>query len=111
MRSLFAVAVLLAGGCTEYIGAGRAPRIAAPQTVALRIDVRGNLHDTLEDALRWILRDNRRLRRVSDGGDGSIIIDAQLDRQVAILAGTDLVLRVRVRGDGLDATQDFKRTG
>jgi hypothetical protein len=77
----------------------------------LRIEVQGNERTTVEGKLAWILRDNGLVQRVNDGGDASIHIDANLERRVAMLAGTDLTMRVHMHADGLDEEQAFTRAG
>jgi hypothetical protein len=107
-RLLFALAL---AGCAAYVPTGPAPKVAAPRAASLQVDVTGTDKAELEAYVAWILKDNGLLRRVSSGGDLHVAVEANLDRSVHILAGTDLKLTVRVRGDNLDDSRTWERTG
>jgi hypothetical protein len=96
-------------GCIT--GMGPPPRVRAPRAVRLQLDVSGDDRAAFDKTIDWVLHENGLLHRVASAGDARVQVEADLRREVGMLAGTDLTIRVRVRGDGLDEAREWKRTG
>jgi hypothetical protein len=109
MRRLW-LALLLAG-CAISGPSGPPPKVPAPRAVTLQLDVTGTGTVELNKYLDWALSGSGLLKRSTSGADARLAIEASYTRKVAILAGTDLLLIVRVHGDNLDETRRWSRTG
>jgi hypothetical protein len=109
----FALAFVLLSGCAGYgyIGTGPAPRVTVVRPVSLTIDVTGSGREMVDEALGWLLHDNSQLVRTRGSADGNFVLEAKLDRSVAIIAGTDVTLRLHLQGRGLDERRELARTG
>ena len=117
MARLLVPALLTLSACGSYIGTGPAPHVGVQRPLSVEIVVRGDQHETVEDALRWLLASNRSVRRVKSGGDAIVTIGGTLKQDRAILAGTDCSWKVQlvtVAGTGEEVvkeTREFKAEG
>ena len=110
MRRAWLPALLLAG-CGGYLGNGPAPRVTLARPLRVEIKVRGDARPTVEEALKWVLRDAHDVTRVESGGDAVLELDGKLSRDAAILAGTDCRWRLALSarsGDGNELVSERK---
>jgi len=102
---------LLLAGCAASLPSGPAPKLALPRAVTVQLAVNGTHREDFESHVDWILKDNGLFHRVTMGGDAHVTVDANLERYVMILGGTDLTLAVRVHGENVETSRTWSRAG
>jgi hypothetical protein len=108
--------VLFAAACGGYgyIGHGAPPRVRSPRPFTLEVEVQGEPHTMIEDAVAWVLRSDPGLKRVPKSGDAVIRLEGKLVETRALLAGTDARFGLELsamRGDEVVCEKrEWKRT-
>ncbi|MGE0328781.1 MAG: caspase domain-containing protein [Polyangiaceae bacterium] len=113
MRWLIVGASLLVVACGGYLNSGPAPAVHAPVAKAqpdgrwpLKIEISGDETQDVSVALDWILRDNKSIERVSQGGLATIRLSGVQNRDVGYCSWR-LEVDAR-RPDGTELVRDVK---